>query len=150
MPGYGVPETLEGALSWSWAEERLAATRNFWVATARADGRPHVMPVWGLWLDGLFWFSTARTSVKARNLFARPDCVITTERADEAVILEGRAEHVEDHAALAPVWAAYKAKYDWDLSGESMFALRPAKAFAFIETAAQFGPTATRWVWGVD
>ena len=46
-----------GLLAWSWAEERLAASNDDWVTTARADGRPHVTPVWGAWLDDAFWRS---------------------------------------------------------------------------------------------
>lgn len=145
MPGYGISESLEGALPWAWAEERLRGCRNFWVSSVRPDGRPHATPVWAVWLDGALYFSTARTSVKARNLLANPACVVTTERGDEAVILEGTAT-VEDGAErLKWAWDAYKAKYDWSLEGESMFVLRPRVAFAFIESAEQFATAATRW-----
>jgi hypothetical protein len=50
MPGYGIagPEEGSGLLHWSWAAERLAAARNYWVATVWPHGRPHVMPVWGM------------------------------------------------------------------------------------------------------
>src|SRR5439155_12821608 len=55
--GYGIsgapPET-----SWSDAAARLESARNYWVATTRPDGRPHTMPVWGLWLDDAVVFST--------------------------------------------------------------------------------------------
>jgi general stress protein 26 len=145
MPGYGISESLEGALPWSWAEERLRDSRNFWVASTRPDGRPHAMPVWAVWLDGALYFSTAKTSVKARNLLANPRCVVTTEQGHEAVILEGTAAVEEDPRILKPVWDTYKAKYDWNLEGESMFVLRPKVAFAFIESAAQFATAATRW-----
>jgi nitroimidazol reductase NimA-like FMN-containing flavoprotein (pyridoxamine 5'-phosphate oxidase superfamily) len=145
MPGYGISESAEGMLPWSWAEERLTTSRNYWVASRRPDARPHLMPVWAVWLDGALYFSTSRTSTKARNLFANPSCAISTERADEAVILEGSVAHDEDHGVLRPAWDAYKAKYDWGLEGESMFVLRPKVAFAFIETADQFATAATRW-----
>ena len=145
MPGYGISESEEGMLPWSWAEERLAATRNFWVASVRPDGRPHLMPVWAVWVDDALYFSTARTSVKAKNLFANPECAISTESANEAVILEGAVAHEESHETLRPVWGAYKAKYDWSVEGESMMVLRPRVAFAFIETADKFSTAATRW-----
>ena len=103
------------------------------------------MPVWGLWLDGLFWFSTARTSTKARNLLANPDISVAVEGGDEAVIVEGSATVEEDHAVLKPVWAAYQAKYEWDMTGESMFRVSPRLVFAFIESAEQFATSATRW-----
>jgi general stress protein 26 len=145
MPGYGISETAEGTLPWAWAVERLSAAHNYWVSTVRPDRRPHAMPVWAVWHDGLVYFSTAKTSVKARNLYANPHCVVTTEDANEAVIVEGDASVVDDAAVLQPVWDAYKAKYEWDLQGEPMFAVRPLVAFAFIETADEFSTAATRW-----
>ena len=145
MPGYGIAESTEGILPWSWARERLERSRNYWVATMHPGGRPHLMPVWAVWLQGVLYFSTARTSRKARNLFANPNCSVSTERGDEAVILEGPATVSEDPDVLRPAWDAYKAKYDWSLEGESMFVLRPRVAFAFIERADQFVTAATRW-----
>ena len=145
MPGYGISTDSEGMLPWAWAQERLENTRNYFVASTRPDGRPHVMPVWALWHGGLLWFSTARTSTKARNLLANPRISVTIERGDEAVILEGTAAVEEDHDVLRPIWDAYKVKYDWDMSGESMFYVTPSVAFAFIESAEQFTTAATRW-----
>lgn len=74
MPGYGILAADQGSglLPWSWASERLAEAHNYFVATTRPDGRPHVMPVWGLWLDDTFYFSTGRESRKARNLEGNP------------------------------------------------------------------------------
>jgi len=79
MPGYGIvgPTQGSGLLPWSWAEERLTASRNYWVASSWPDGRPHAMPVWGIWHDGALWFSSSRQSRKARNLAADPRCVVT-------------------------------------------------------------------------
>lgn len=54
------------------------------------------MPIGGLWLDGRFYFSTGKQSRKGRNLAANAECVVCTERADEAVIVEGVAEDVTD------------------------------------------------------
>jgi nitroimidazol reductase NimA-like FMN-containing flavoprotein (pyridoxamine 5'-phosphate oxidase superfamily) len=148
MPGYGISEDLEGILPWSWARERLESNRNYWIATLRPDGRPHTMPVWGLWIDNRLFFSTAITSTKARNLLANPNCTATTESSTEAVIVEGRADVIDDKAVLEPVWKAYKDKYDWPMDGENMFAITPTTVFAFIETAEQFTTAATRWRFG--
>ena len=64
MAEYGLLDEHSGTglLPWSWAAERLAQSRNYYVATARPDGRPHAMPVWGIWLDDVFYFSTATGS----------------------------------------------------------------------------------------
>jgi hypothetical protein len=37
------------------------------VATVRPDGRPHVMPVWAVWDQGLLWFSSSLGSRKSHN-----------------------------------------------------------------------------------
>ena len=58
------------------------------------------MPVWGVWLDDTFYFSTGRKSRKGRNLAANAACTITNDDAEDAVIVEGSAEEVKDAAAL--------------------------------------------------
>jgi general stress protein 26 len=146
MPGYGISESTEGMLPWSWARERLDKCRNYFVASTLPDSRPHLMPVWAVWhTDNRLYFSTAITSRKARNLLANPACSVAIEGASEALILDGRAETEDDAKVLTPVWKAYKKKYDWSMDGEPMFVLKPARAFAFIETTDQFSTAATRW-----
>ena len=76
MPGYGIPETRKGLLPWKWAEQRLQKSHNYWITTVKPDGSPHVMVVWGLWLDGAFLFSTGSQSRKTRNLAKNPRCVV--------------------------------------------------------------------------
>ena len=74
MPGYGIagPTEGRGLLPWSWAEERLTRSHDYWVATVRADGRPHLMPVWGAWDGGALWFSIGRFAGHVISPFA-PD-----------------------------------------------------------------------------
>ena len=145
MPDYGLAEGA-GRLPWSWARERLEAAHNYWVCTTRPDGRPHAAAVWGLWLNETFLFSTATGSRKARNLTANVWCAITTERADEAVIVEGVAEAL-GASLLETFRRAYKEKYDWDMADqtEGLYAVRPRVVFGFIEHEGQFTKTATRW-----
>jgi len=148
IPGYGIAGEKEGRglLPWTWADERLTKGHNYWVATTRPDGRPHLMPVWGVWWKGAFWFSTGEKTVKARNLAANPHCVICPDRGDEAVILEGQAELVPASPALADLWKVYKQKYAWDVKNSPFYAVRPSAAFGFIETGELFTKTATRWL----
>ena len=95
MPGYGMPKSKKGLLPWKWAEQRLRKSHNYWITTVKPDGSPHTMVVWGLWMDGAFLFSTGRQSRKARNLAKNPRCVVCTEHAEEAVVVEGVAEIAE-------------------------------------------------------
>ena len=62
MPGYGIKPEPDGLQSWDRFQDRATGSRNYWVATVGDDGRPHVMPVWGLWLEGLVYFSTDPSS----------------------------------------------------------------------------------------
>src|SRR5213080_2024850 len=117
MPGYGLPKGAKGLLPWSWAERLLNKSHNYWIATSRPDGTPHVMVVWALWLDGTIYFSTGSKSRKAKNLDRNPRCVICTERANQAVIVEGVAERVRDAALLRRVLSLYERKYKFDMSG---------------------------------
>lgn len=98
MPeGYGLPTSTEGLLAWADIEARLVAATSYWLATVRPDGRPHVVPRWGVWLDGRFWYDGAPTTVHARNLTANPACSLNLESGTEAVIVEG-----ESHPTRAP------------------------------------------------
>lgn len=144
MPGYGTPEQST-LLPWSWAVERLTASRNYWVGTTSDDGHPHSMPVWATWHDNRLYFSTGEQSRKARNLRRDSRCTVTTERADEAVIVEGTAEIESDTEVLAEFVSQYKAKYDWEMEPVGIWRVTPTKAFGFIEAGDQFSQTATRW-----
>jgi len=151
MPGYGLASADEGELlPWEWALERLASSRNYWVGTVRADGRPHSMPVWGVMLGDLLCFSTSRESVKVRNIKRDPRCTVTTERADEAVIIEGIVSVIEDADLVERFIVAYATKYAFRLTREMgpFYMVEPKVAFGFIEAEAQFGRTATRWRFG--
>ncbi|HLI08028.1 MAG TPA: pyridoxamine 5'-phosphate oxidase family protein [Ktedonobacteraceae bacterium] len=50
----------------------LTGTRTAKVATVRADGRPHVAPVWFLLDDDSIVFTTWHTTVKAKNIRRDP------------------------------------------------------------------------------
>ncbi|MCI0440370.1 MAG: pyridoxamine 5'-phosphate oxidase family protein [Chloroflexi bacterium] len=150
MPkGYGILDAAsgKGLLPWSWVDERMAKSRSYWIATTRPDGRPHVMPVWGVWLDGTLYFGTMRGSRKGRNLAANPEIVAHLESGDEAVIIEGIAEEVSDGALLKRVYEVYSEKYSFEASAGDeatvTYALRPRLAMAWLES--DFPSTATRW-----
>ena len=149
MPDYGIqgPDEGSGLLPWSWAEDRLTASRNYWVATVRPDGRPHSMPVWAVWDGEALWFSSGRRSLKARNLAAEPRCVVTTEDADEPVIVEGSAEIVRERDAIGRVAELMNAKYGGITAGFLMahatIRVRPRSAFGIAHD--DFTGSPTRW-----
>lgn len=123
----------------------MAKTKNYFLSTVRPDRRPHVMPIWGIWMDMIFYFSTGKTSIKARNLESNPNCVLCPGKADEAVIMQGVAEKVTDQKTLAKFAKAYLDKYKWDVSkmNQPVFAIHPKVVFGHIEKT--YTETATRW-----
>jgi general stress protein 26 len=146
MPNYGITPKKTGLLPWKWASQRLSKSKQYWIATTRPDGSPHVMVIWGLWFEGEFWFSTGQKSRKAQNLAANPHCVICSDDSEQAVILEGTAETFEGTETLKKLYAAYKKKYQFDISGmgEPLYRVRPRVAFGLYEK--KFTQTATRWL----
>lgn len=90
MPdGYGVPESDEGLVDWPAVDTRLVDSLQYWMASTRPDGRPHVVPRWGVWVDRKLWYDGAPTTVHARNLALNPACTLHLEDGWEAVIVEG-------------------------------------------------------------
>jgi hypothetical protein len=162
MPGYGLPQGNKGLLPWSWAEQRLRKSHNYWITTvkpgisrdkaSRGKPSPHTMVVWGLWQDGAFLFSTGSKSRKARNLAKNANCVVATEDAHEAVIVEGKAE-IAGMPARRKFLSACERKYKFDMSNlkqailamkEPVFAVRPRIVFGLWEK--EFVEKSTRWI----
>jgi Pyridoxamine 5'-phosphate oxidase len=145
--------SLQGAkqlLPWSWAHQRLVKAHNYFIVTVRPDGRPHMVPIWGCWIDNRFRFNTDRESVKAINLAANPKCVVSPEDASEAVLVEGVVREFKNPAAVRRFISLFALKYDWKLqAGEGAFyELKPDLVLGFSETADDFAASATRWTFG--
>jgi hypothetical protein len=95
--------------------ERLATERNLWLATVRSDGRPHVAPVWFVYVDDRIWIGTGRTSVRVRNLREHPEASAALEGGDAPVVAEGTVLLHDEHRP-PPVVEAFDAKYRWDIT----------------------------------
>jgi nitroimidazol reductase NimA-like FMN-containing flavoprotein (pyridoxamine 5'-phosphate oxidase superfamily) len=164
MADYGVPADLDGVLPWSWAEERLVRNRNYWVVTASASGRPHALPVWGVWrtdTDGApgasgLAFSCAPSARNSRNLAENPQACVTVDDTVECVSVEGVARPVTDAAERAAIVDQYARKYAEpdgreELAGfvaqHALWFVTPERAFGIIEREEEFSARATKWVW---
>lgn len=152
MPGYGIsgPDNLTGLLPWSWAEQRLASSHDYWVATRWPDGRPHIMPVWGVWDGAALWFSSAGRSRKAKNLRADSRCSVATDNALEPVVMEGAAELVTELERIGEFLeqsnAKYKVDYELDFLDPTVnatFRVQPTWVFSLTED--DFSGSPTRW-----
>lgn len=145
--GYGEfePFTIETAPSWDDVEPRLESARNYWVAVSDALG-PHVVPVWGIWNDLSFTFSTDPSSRKGKALAKGSRCSVHLESGDDVVIVQGRPE-VLPADLLDRFLDAYVKKYgviiDPDDPTQIIYRIVPDLAMTWIEE--DFARTAARW-----
>ena len=113
--------TDRGAAPWASAEERLEnpeRPRTYWLATVRGDGRPHVRPIIGMWMEGAFYFISGERTAKGRNLAREPRCSVvtgTTTLPSLDLIVDGVASMVTDEATLRSVIEAFRTKMEWPL-----------------------------------
>jgi Pyridoxamine 5'-phosphate oxidase len=130
---YGTPTQL---LSWDEVDQRLGMALHYWLATTRPDGRPHVVPVDGIWLDGACHFGGAPETVHARNLRADPRAAIHLDDSEAATIAEGVAEvHTPTPEFARELDAAAKRKYGYSVGPDvylgGVWRLRPTTVLAW-------------------
>ena len=136
---------------WADTERALEGAELFWLSTVRADGRPHVTPLVGVWLDGDLHFTTGGGEQKASNLRGNPQVALTTGcntwEGGLDVVVEGAAVAVTDQDALRRLAEAWAQKWDgrwtWtigdgcfhheegDAEAVLVFAVHPTKVLAF-------------------
>jgi nitroimidazol reductase NimA-like FMN-containing flavoprotein (pyridoxamine 5'-phosphate oxidase superfamily) len=107
------------ATPWQEARGRLEKADTYWLTTMRPDGRPHVMPLMAVWMDGALYFTSSEISRKAKNVARNPRCVLTVGSLDLPAIdlvVEGEASRVSDQSKLRRVAEVYGSKYGWDVT----------------------------------
>ena len=161
-PRYGDPSATPPP--WDDIERLLTDAQLYWIITVRADGRPHAVPLVGVWQDGAFAFCTGSEEQKQRNLDVNPRVAVTTGStgahgwsSGRDVVVEGIAVRVTDPEALRVLAAAWFAKYgdDWNFEvrgqefvevgdsgagtpgGACVYRVAPAKVIAFGEGHGQ-------------
>jgi PPOX class probable F420-dependent enzyme len=143
--------TAEQPIDWERVDDALAGAELYWLATVRKDGRPHVTPVVGVWLDDAFVFCTGSTEQKFRNLEHDPAVAVTTGtntwKDGLDVVIEGVAQRVTGRDALKTLADAFREKYgdDWDFENDDevfnpnqqaahVFRVAPSKVIAFAKS----------------
>jgi hypothetical protein len=153
MPdGYGVPETDEHLLPWSYVVDHMTLAHNYWITTATPEGKPAATPVWGVWMDGKLYFDGAPSTRRGRNIRANPQTVVHLESGDEVVILEGETiilNSAPERGLAERLSAAITAKYgeagyspqpdQWDQGG--LFVFQPEMGMGW----SKFPENVTRW-----
>src|SRR6476646_3009003 len=92
---------------WAQIRDSLAKAGTTWLSTVRPDGRPHVVPVGALWVDGAYIVTTGQSTVKGNNLDHNPHCVISRSIPGFDLVFEGDASRVTDVEKLERIARAY-------------------------------------------
>jgi hypothetical protein len=149
---------------WARGRRELRDAEVYWLSTVRPDGRPHVTPLLGIWLDGALYFCTGPDERKAKNLVRNPRCILTTgcNRLDGLdLVVEGQAARVSDAAELRSVADTFELKYGahftapegtWSGLGDTIrrdealvLRVAPLTAFGFGKGTLY---SQTRWIFG--
>jgi len=111
-------------------DNRLLTDRNVWLSTVRPDGRPHLIPIWFIWLEEKFYICTGEQSVKTRNLLANPRASVALEDGDRPLIAECTVVLLR-RPFPAGVVQAFLEKYAWNIATDAAYncllELTPAK-----------------------
>jgi hypothetical protein len=149
---------------WETARQIVETTQaTYWLATARPDGRPHVIPIMAVWMNGRLFFAAGQRTRKARNLVFDSHCVVAVEQEPLDLVIEGSARKTRDNEILRSVAERYASIYDWhvtvrdgafhDTGGAptagpppyDVYEVTPRTAFG-LPVGESFGPT--RWHFG--
>ena len=106
LDGSGAP-LIPWALVRERFEEDAGISPTHWLATGGPDGKPHVMPVWTVWVDGAFYFVAGATTRQGKNLAQHASCVITVASSGLDLVVEGEARKVSEETRLQRIADAY-------------------------------------------
>ena len=125
MPPSPTPNPiLEKAMSIMYlspeAQSKLKTEKNIWIASVRADGRPHLVPIWFVWEDNKIYLSIDPKSVKAHKIAKNPHIALALEEGTHPVICEGQAFSVPTPLP-EEVKQLFFVKYGWDIASEKQY-----------------------------
>lgn len=132
--GYELPTTPSALLGWDFVAKRMSEAPYYWIATADANGRPHTIPLWGIWYKNRVHFDGHPKTRWARNLIQNPKVAVHVPNAQEVVIIEGRAQIIEDDDIDETTWQildrTYQTKYK-TTEGSPYWVVMPQKVIAW-------------------
>lgn len=147
----GYADNPASFVTWDWVAAQLSESKNYWLCTVRPDGRPHVVPRWGVFLDEKFYYDGSPETRHAQNLTTNPHVSLHLESGEKAIILEGRSAPASkpDPEFAILLSEAFRAKYaalgyspeptQWDEGGLFIFTPRQCLAWTvFFENPTKF------------
>jgi len=148
-PGY--VDHPKSEVAWEYVETRLRESKNYWLCSVRPNGRPHVVPRWGVFMDGKFYYDGSAETRHAQNIVKNSNVSLHLESGSDVVIMEGESAPAgkPDLSLAFRLSEAYRAKYtdegyapeptQWDEGGLFVFTPRQCIAWTvFFENPTKF------------
>ena len=128
------------------------------VASLLADGSPHLVPLWFVWLEDAVFITARERSQVWANLVRDPRVALALDRGRgwtdlAGVMIRGWAELLpQDHPSLRRALSAWFEKYRGELSGRgfagyteqvhapAVFRVRPDRIASWDHARRSFGP----------
>lgn len=83
------------------------------MATVRYDGRPHLTPLWFIWLDEKIYVCTGSQTQKFVNMRTNQNVALSLKDPLNVIIIEGEA-HVAARDMIDKLADYFFNKYEWD------------------------------------
>ena len=91
----GYVDNPSAYVNWSWVAAQLTDSKNYWFCSVRPPtpeapgGRPHVIPRWGVYVDGKIYYDGSPETRHNRNTELNPNISVHLESGNQVIILEG-------------------------------------------------------------
>lgn len=144
-------------LEWSDAERILRGGRFYWIATTDADGRPHLVQQWGVWIGERLYFEGSERTRWARNLARDARLGFGTQVGSRAAYGDATVDVIRGapRELAARIARQYTTKYGRTFSYRPtakqyqeghVFRATPSKLIVF--DVKEFNTSATRFTFG--
>lgn len=91
----GYADNPASYVDWEWVAEQMTDSKNYWLSSVRPDGRPHVVPRWGVFIDNKFYYDGSPETRHAQNIMRNPNVSLHLESGDQVVMMEGISKPAE-------------------------------------------------------
>lgn len=86
---HGYVDRPKKFLTWEWVAAQVAESKHYWLCSVRPNGRPHVVPRWGAFLDHKFYYDGSPETRHAQNIMKNPHVTLNLENGEKAIFMEG-------------------------------------------------------------
>jgi len=85
----GYADNPASFVDWKWVAAQLTEAKNYWLCSVRPDGRPHVVPRWGVFIEDKFYYDGSPETRHAQNIMGNAHVSLHLESGTQVVIMEG-------------------------------------------------------------